>query len=160
MEIIIDFDDDGFNRALNEATKRGVRAVAITAHTLIQQELSVPNTGVRHKRTRATSRGRKGSQYTTYPHPSKPGEPPRLRTGFGRSHVYKEPIDGGLRWRIGVRGNAAYMGLLELGTKRVAARPWLAATLRKHLASLVKISAGAKGVSKRDLSAPDSPDEG
>ncbi len=66
--------------------------------------------------------------YTT---PSLPGEPPRKRTGWLQQHVVREYDEGTLTARVGVTKNAAYGLYLELGTKRMAARPWLMTTVNK-----------------------------
>lgn len=70
---------------------------------------------------------------TIYPYPSKPGEPPRKRTGWGQRHVVWEFDPRTMRGRVGIAKNAIYMLYLELGTRRVKRRPWLVATLKKRL---------------------------
>ncbi len=73
---------------------------------------------------------RRGS-YTAYPSPSKPGEPPRKRTGWlARNVTYEVDGKNGVA-RVGLTANARYGIYLELGTSRMAARPWLLVTARK-----------------------------
>jgi hypothetical protein len=54
--------------------------------------------------------------------PSKPGEPPHVQTGRLRSSVAYEIVSATVG-RVGT--NVKYGRWLELGTRRVAARPWL-----------------------------------
>ena len=98
------------------------------------QALNVPNSGVRVKR-------RGGGTRTVYPNPSKPGEPPRKRTGWLQRHVQREYDKASLTSRVGVQRNALYGIFLELGTRRMAARPWLLATLNKVRTQLEAIAA-------------------
>jgi hypothetical protein len=119
------------------------RAVVFFWNTLINV-LNVSNPGERVKRKRNTKAGVKGSTYTIYPHPSRPGEPPRARTAWLKGHVQYELEKETLSARVGV-GLAARYGLyLELGTRKMAARPWLFSTLKKILPQL-QILAGSGG---------------
>jgi phage gpG-like protein len=65
-----------------------------------------------------------------WPPPSQPGEPPHLRTGRLRTSI---------SWRLGadeaglyadIGSNVEYAGYLELGTDRMAARPFLRPALK------------------------------
>lgn len=65
------------------------------------------------------SAGPKGSRRTIYTRPSKPGEYPRKRTGFGQASVMLDTHDVNeiartLRVRVGYQANAHYMPILEL----------------------------------------------
>lgn len=75
---------------------------------------------------------------------SKPGEPPRLETGFGRASIMHEsdvnrgrPLE-----RVGLLGNARYMFYLELGTQKVAPRPWLHKTVIESMPAIQEMIAG------------------
>lgn len=68
---------------------------------------------------------------TVYPYPSKPGEPPRKRTGWGQRHIVWDIDRDKLEGRVGISVNAIYMLFLELGTRRIRPRPWLVATYEK-----------------------------
>lgn len=92
--------------------------------------VSKPAKRIRKRRKRNTARGKKGSQYTVY-QGSLPGQPPRVRRGHGRASIAIEYDDAALVARLGVRRNAAYMAWLELGTDRIAPRPWLQRALRE-----------------------------
>jgi hypothetical protein len=110
------------------------RAVA-RLHAALLEALNVPNTGTRVK-------GPGGRRRTVYPSPSKPGEPPRKRTGWLQRNVVYE-IDGRKNTaRIGVTAGAKYGAFLELGTRRMRARPWLLATLERVRPELAAILGG------------------
>lgn len=71
-----------------------------------------------------------------YKTPSKPGEPPRKRTGFGAANVRYEFDEKAGEARVGVATNAKYMGFLEIGTRKMAARPWLLSTMIRLMPQL------------------------
>lgn len=74
---------------------------------------------------------------------SAPGEPPRKQTGQGRASVAVEVDSTTMEGRVGP--TAKYMAWLELGTKRVAPRPWLRPAVA---ASQAKIMDLAKSLGK------------
>jgi hypothetical protein len=65
--------------------------MAVTLQVHLMQRLNTPNTGQRVRRTRTTVAGPRGSQYTIYPNPSRPGEYLHKRTGWAQAHVVYEP---------------------------------------------------------------------
>lgn len=71
-----------------------------------------------------------------YQTPSAPGEAPRKRTGWLASHVLYELDKAGLAGRVGLGPAAKYGLFLEAGTRKMAARPWFLATLKKILPQL------------------------
>ena len=89
------------------------------------------------RRQRNTVAGPGGSQYTIYTNPSKEGEPPHKRTGFGqRGTIYN--LDKTAGWgRVGFLRNAWYMGWHEVNK-----RSSLLFTLNKCLAQLAAIAGG------------------
>lgn len=99
-----------------EAGWEGIRRATAFFHAKLQQELNVPNPLV------------KG----VYTNTSQPGEPPHKRTGWLQRHVIFELDRKNLRSRTGLATNAMYGLFLELGTRKMAARPWLFATLKKY----------------------------
>ena len=66
--------------------------------------------------------------------PSKPGEPPKKVTGHLRMGIRKQMDRGRIEARIG--SNVPYGKHLELGTRKMAARPWLRPTLTRNAAEL------------------------
>lgn len=128
---------------LLEAGYRGIqRAAAYLWNTLTTTVLQTPNTGESRRRKRRTRAGPKGSTYTVYPHPSEPGFPPHKRTGFLIKNVIYETDRDTMTARVGVLANAIYGAYLELGTRKMAARPWLFETTRKLLPQLQAIARG------------------
>lgn len=110
------------------ALRREIDAALLRAAALVQTRARIlcnqPAQRVRMRRRRATVRGPKGSQRTEYIG-SAPGQPPMVRTSFGRRNILMEYDRATQRARIGPAMNAAYMAYLELGTGRIAPRPWL-----------------------------------
>ena len=76
--------------------------------------------------------------------PSRPGEPPRKRTGFGARNVVYDLDPAAQAGRVGLMRNALYMGFLEIGTRRIKPRPWLLATLKKIAPQLRAIAEATK----------------
>lgn len=116
----------------------GESVVRITEFFLraVQKEIGVPNPGRRVKRKRKTSGGDKGSTYTVYPNSSKPGEPPRRRTGWLSSHIRREYAPDRLSSRVGLLPNAKYGLFLELARRYSRRRVWLLHTLNKYIPQL------------------------
>ena len=137
------WDGPGALARVQNVAWEGLVKAALYLHTRLVEVLAVPNTGERRlSRWRRTPSGRAAS-YTVYPHPSRPGEPPRLRTGFLQRNVRYE-LDRARRVaRVGITRNARYGLYLERGTARVQARPWLVATVEKHLGKLRGVATGA-----------------
>ena len=67
--------------------------------------------------------------------PSAPGEPPHVQTGRLRGSVAWE-VDG-LEARVGT--NVPYGRWLELGTTKIAARPWLRRALSECRAQVLEV---------------------
>ncbi len=108
--------DDAFKRIREEAWQRILRA-AIHFWKELKAVLNVLNP-------------------PPHTNSSRPGEPPRKRTGWLQRHVLYEPDKPNLVVTVGLGKNAIYGLWLELGTRRLAPRPWFMATLRKLLPTL------------------------
>lgn len=133
-----------FEQHLRQATAQGLNRAATFLHAECRREVSKPNSGKRVKVKKQTPGGNKRSR-TIYPNPSKPGEPPKLRTGFGQRNIVKEFDAASMEARVGVTANAMYMFYLEVGTRTIARRPWLMATLLKHMNTIGKLAATGGG---------------
>ncbi len=108
MSIEIKWYGDKFEKAVRQASAEGLIRCATQFHSDCRVAVSISNP--RNPKT------------GTNDSPSKPGEPPRLRTGFGRENIVfgyngdeKNPAT-----RVGVRKNGIYMYWLELGFTRKA----------------------------------------
>lgn len=77
-----------------------------------------------------------------YPPPSVPGEPPHRRTGRLRASVSREVVWEGAQWVGRVGSNVKYAKWLELGTSRIAARPWLRRALIEMREQVKRILGG------------------
>lgn len=117
-----------FEEQLKQATWEGLSRAGAFYHTRCQLIVSRPNTGKSVKVKRRTPGGNQRTR-TIYPNPSKPGEPPKLRTGFGRRNIVVNYLKASNSVRVGVTANGIYMFYLEVGTRRIARRPWLMRTL-------------------------------
>jgi hypothetical protein len=129
-----------FEQMLQKATADGLKRAGLFYQQRCQQAVSRPNTGKSVKIKRRFPGGNKRTR-TIYPNSSKPGEPPRLRTGFGRKNIVINYDPKG-RWvRVGITQNAIYMFYLEVGTRRIARRPWLLRTLMEHQRTIGALAA-------------------
>jgi hypothetical protein len=117
--------------------ERRIEACCILVETHAKQLLSVAGTAVAHatikikKRDGSTKTIRKGSSIYGAD-PSKPGEPPHKQSGRLRASVTHEVV--ALIGRVGT--NLKYGRWLELGTRIVAARPWLRPSLAACLTQI------------------------
>lgn len=105
-----------------KAWKNVVKAV-LTLHAELQKVVSVSN-----PRPHVT--------------PSAPGEPPRLRTGLGRSSIVYELDEPHLSARIGVLPLGKHMAFHELARRVDRRRPWLLVTVERLWQRLRAIAGG------------------
>lgn len=109
-------------RLIRAAFARNLAAAAIVVKSRATVLLSVAGTAKREGTGRdGKGRFKKGTIYGA--ERSKPGEPPRKQYGRLRGSVAHEVDEGSLAARVGT--NVLYGRWLELGTSRMAARPWL-----------------------------------
>lgn len=139
MSLTLQWHGDQLQRQLHNATAAGLQRATVYLHQQCRRAVARPNTGVRVPVRRRTKGGNRRSR-TIYPHPSRPGESPRLRTGFGQRNVVMEFNASEPVGRVGITRNALYMLYLELGTRRVARRPWLVKTLLQHQTMIGKLA--------------------
>lgn len=120
----IQWNGNDLKKMLQKASDAGLKRAGEFYLLKCRLKVSRPNSGKSIRRVKG-----KGS-YTVYPNPSKPGEAPKLRTGFGRRGIVINHGPGFAR--VGITENAKYMLYLELGTRRIARRPWLIKTLEEN----------------------------
>ena len=127
---------------LQRSAAEGVQRAGSLLQTRARLLANRPARRIRRKRTRATTAGPKGSQYTEYVG-SRPGQPPALRTGFGRRSITMQFLRQRLVARVGPAANAVYMAYLELGTARIKPRPWLKPAIQQSLPAIRALLANA-----------------
>lgn len=112
-------------RLTGEAVERGVRAATIETKNLVINELSQRGTG------KAYARGQKVHVA------SAPGKPPAPDTGRLRNSTQSEVT----RTQTGAVGvvsvNTEYAAALELGTERIAPRPFISTVAREGAARIL-----------------------
>lgn len=116
------WNGDAFEKFVNAEAEKRVEAAAIYVKNQIKAAISTPSMGGKE--------------------PSAPGEPPHKDTGRLRASIAHERH--GMVARVGT--NVTYGKSLELGTKTMAARPFIRATYRKCLPTIMRIlKGGVKG---------------
>jgi len=131
--------------AVSKATNQAMRIACITVQRNAKLLVGGAGSGRRYKR---------GKKYHTA---SAPGSPPARDSGVLMSSIsYEVGLDGSKtlvqgkvggdldivkRKRAGKKsgGNPDYGSYLETGTRRMAARPWLAPTLKKSASAIRQI---------------------
>lgn len=118
------FFDKSAADSVGDELARRLLAAAVLGVSEYQKRVSTSAGPYRVKRKRTTRAGARGSTYTAYGNPSKPGEYPHLRTGIGQAGTAYEPttVEGvkmaDYKIRVGVTEAARYMTILELFRKR------------------------------------------
>ena len=120
-------------------TRDGLRRAVAYLHAACRRAVNRPN-----------SRNRRSGRYDN---PSKPGEQPKVRTGFGRDNIRMVFIDEEdvYHGRVGVGKNAAYMIALELGATIPGRRivPKRASALKIPWNGPVQMTQGKRGKKSR-----------
>ncbi len=111
-----------FKGDLGKEMKRRITRSAIVVSREAKKLISTPGTGKRAKSGRGKRKG--STRYGLLR--SKPGAPPLKQTGRLRSSVAHEVVSDDMA-RVGT--NVDYGKFLELGTRKMAARPWLVRSL-------------------------------
>lgn len=106
-----------------DAAETGVRAATIEAETLVKLELSKPGTGRVYGRHTASA----------------PGEPPAPDTGRLRNAVQTEVYRSPTAVTGEVSINTEYAAALELGTERMAPRPFASTVVRERAGRLLDV---------------------
>jgi len=115
----LQWDGDRVQAAIRAEMGRRIGAACVLVLNRARALISVAGT-IKGEAGR-DAKGRFIRQYDS--NPSAPGEPPHKQTGTLRRSVAREVDAASLRGRVGT--NLKYGRWLELGTQRMAARPWL-----------------------------------
>lgn len=132
----LNWNGDRSYQQIVDAGWSGIRRATEFYLQTLKTLVNTPNTGTRKKRVRTTAGGAKGSTYTVYDHPSKPGEYPRKVTGHGQAGLKREYDEKALASRVGVMANVKYMATLELFRNRKL----LMATLKDYWDQLATLA--------------------
>jgi len=114
MAVTLTVKTDAFKRLISRKTDAFLQAATLELHRIAQKKASIQNEPRTVKITRPRAGGNKTSR-TIYPHPSKPGESPRMRTGIGHKNIVQGYRRGLKQGRVGYTRNVRYMLFHELG---------------------------------------------
>lgn len=130
---MIEFDIEGYMKELKGDMGKNIEKACIHLAKRIKQKLSSGSPGERHVT-------KSGVYYTRKDEPSEPGQPPKLLTGQLRQSIAYEVDKPALTGVVGT--NLKYGAYLELGTSKMAARPYLRSTLMEEEKKLGDILSG------------------
>lgn len=138
----VKMDDAAFRARLTQAVSAAMEkgALGLVGHIRVKigRSARVETPGSRKTRIRnAKAKGRAFAKHLYQA--SRPGEPPRKRTGtLQKSIAHEVHADGSsVVARIGT--NVAYGRHLEFGTRRMSARPYLRPSLSEYLPSFNRV---------------------
>ena len=129
------------------AAANGLRDAAIWLTGEIKRDLSKPGPSPRNTRPSERKKRRARARAANVElRASKPGEPPRRRTGTLGASITNEADKGGLIQRVGTAFKYGFW--LEWGTKKLAPRPYLRPAITKNAD---KIAAFVKNAIKKGI---------
>jgi len=114
-------------KALNKQATQNLKAATLVIHSQAIKELtnvSGGETETRYKPKRSVK-------------VSKPGDAPNTDTGTGRQSIGFNVDEQRNKSEVGT--GLKYMKFLELGTRSIAARPWLTIALKKSESTIKKL---------------------
>lgn len=107
--------------------QRTLRKAVTANRSGVQRAIAISAAEVQGDAQRSIQRGARSGVVVTIAgkrhQRSAPGEPPKTDTGRLAGSIFAEFSSGGLRADVGT--DVVYGGHLEMGTKNMAARPWL-----------------------------------
>lgn len=138
-------DRSAYRRGFQSDMTRRLAAASSFLSGVVKSDISQPGTLRYHPVDKKTGRA-KASQKTVYNFThSRPGNPPFKQKGNLRKSVAYEVV--GLVGRVGSNlKQPRYPLYLELGTRKMGARPYLRSNLKKYRRTLLKILGGTPGV--------------
>lgn len=125
------------SREIEAGIRKNITAASIYLASVIKADISQPGTLRYHALTKKGKPSKKAKTVYNFTH-SAPGNPPYKQTGRLRASITHEV--NGLVGRVGT--NVRYSRFLELGTRKMAPRPFLLTNMRKHNATLIRILTG------------------
>ena len=128
---------DRWEKGMMDAAKEGLEQAAIWLTGQLKRDLSKPGpfpapVSKQERERRQELASAAGLEHRA----SRPGEPPRYRTGALRASVANEARWGGMVQRVGTP--LKYGFWLEWGTPRMSPRPWLRPGLRRNASKLAE----------------------
>jgi len=135
----IEWHGDAAKQHVEGLAFRMLSRAAMTCERRAKELLSVAGTGTRT--AGGVVRAVRNARHRVYgAFPSAPGEPPHKQTGRLRASVTHEVDKGEMTARVGT--NVKYGLYLELGTSKMAPRPWLRRALAETAAKINSILSG------------------
>ena len=114
--------------------QRTLRKVGTANRSGVERAIAISAAEVQGDAQRSIQRGSRSGAIVTIGgkrhQRSAPGEPPKTDTGRLAGSIFAEFSNGGLRADVGT--DVVYGEHLELGTKNMAARPWLFPALERN----------------------------
>lgn len=130
-----------FRRRLEVGVKANLKEAGIYLHKAAKELISI--SGTDGKASNKGKRDAKGkflkSKLVYNSNPSSPGEPPHVQHGRLRGSVTYVVEHSGQSWVVRTGTNVKYGRWLELGTKKMEARPWLRVAMALKYRDLHKI---------------------
>jgi hypothetical protein len=138
MAVVLKIRDREFKDHIRRATAEGLQQAGVFLYSQCMRAVNKSNpfkfVPKSTKKPGARRGGQKKGPVYLNMHNAFAGQPPFKRTGDGQANIVYEYNDNEKdpRVRVGVSKDGIYMVYLELGTRRILARPWLLEMLNKH----------------------------
>lgn len=133
----VEWHGDKFRLSVERAMRQRLEAACIFLETQVKQDINQSGTLTYRPVNRNGTLGKREKVLYNFTH-SRPGEPPFRQTGHLLRSITHEV--SGMVGRVG--STIPYALHLELGTRDMAARPFLRSNLIRHSAAIQKILTG------------------